>query len=145
MKAKPTRPARKSAPRPAEKSWRKSRCEPLPQPHGGALVPGAGRGPAPGAPNAGRPRKEVRRLIIDILMNEGVAAAREVLRGEPDKAGRVPDHAQRLAWFCELSEIGLNMRVKLARIEASAAGATLQTGVQIILQGGPAGNEQPVE
>lgn len=102
-----------------------------------------GRGPAPGAPNAGRPRKAVRRLFLDILMNEGIEAAREVLAGRPDAAGRYPTHEDRLAWFLELSSIGLNEKVKLARIEASAAGATLQNGMQIILQGGPPGNLQP--
>lgn len=30
----------------------------MPQPHGGKLVAGAGKGPARGAPNAGRPRDE---------------------------------------------------------------------------------------
>jgi hypothetical protein len=73
-------------------------------------------------------------------MSDGIAVAREVLRGEPDKQGRVPTHADRLAWLLELSRIGLNEKVKLARIAASAAGATLQNGVQVILQGGPAGN-----
>jgi hypothetical protein len=45
------------------KSRRKSRRAPIPQPHGGALVPGAGRGPKPGAPNAGRPPSAVRALL----------------------------------------------------------------------------------
>lgn len=45
------------------KSRGKSRRAPVPQPHGGALVPAAGRGPAPGAPNAGRPPSAVRALL----------------------------------------------------------------------------------
>ena len=48
------RPDRKSA------TWR---GQVIPQPHGGALVPGAGRGPTPGAPNAGRPPSEVRAAL----------------------------------------------------------------------------------
>lgn len=45
------------------KTGEKSRRTPIPQPHGGALVPGAGRGPQPGAPNAGRPPAAVRALL----------------------------------------------------------------------------------
>lgn len=90
-------------------------------------------------------RKEIRRQIRDILLREGLDAAREVLRGEPDKAGRVPDHAQRLEWLLALHEIGFNEKIKIARIEASAAGATQQNGMQVILHGGPLGNLQPVE
>lgn len=45
------------------KSRKNSRHAPIPQPHGGALVPGAGRGPKPGAPNAGRPPAAVRALL----------------------------------------------------------------------------------
>lgn len=75
-------------------------------------------------------------------MSEGVAAARDVLAGRPDAAGRYPTHAERLAWFLELSEIGLNTKLKLAKIEAQAAAAAVQLpgGMQLILQGGPAGN-----
>ncbi len=39
------------------------RRQAIPQPHGGALVPGAGRGPTRGAPNAGRPPSEVRAAL----------------------------------------------------------------------------------
>lgn len=51
------------APKSPRKSRDKSRRAPVPQPHGGALVPGAGRGPAAGAPNAGRPPSAVRALL----------------------------------------------------------------------------------
>lgn len=49
-------------PRPARGSTTR-RGQVIPQPHGGALVPGAGRGPAPGAPNAGRPPSQVRAAL----------------------------------------------------------------------------------
>lgn len=49
--------------KPPSKSRGKSRRAPVPQPHGGALVPGAGRGPSAGAPNAGRPPSAVRALL----------------------------------------------------------------------------------
>ena len=45
----------------AEKSRGKSRR--IPHPHGGVLVPGAGRGPAKGAPNAGGPPNAIRALL----------------------------------------------------------------------------------
>jgi hypothetical protein len=46
-----------------QKTGQKSRHTPIPQPHGGALVPGGGRGPKPGAPNAGRPPSAIRALM----------------------------------------------------------------------------------
>lgn len=49
------------------KSRRKSR--PIPQAHGGVLVPGAGRGPAKGAPNAGRPPSAVRAILRESFVN----------------------------------------------------------------------------
>lgn len=41
--------------------------EPVPQPHGGALIPGQGRGPAKGAPNAGRPPNWLKEFCDDLL------------------------------------------------------------------------------
>jgi len=52
-----------AAPKSAKKSRRKSRHAPVVQKHGGALIPGAGRGPKRGAPNAGRPPDEIRAAL----------------------------------------------------------------------------------
>jgi hypothetical protein len=82
----------------------------------------------------------------EILREEGAEAAREILKGEPDKQGRVPDHAERRNWLRELAEIGFNERLRIAKLRAEAAaeaGTKAQAGVQLILQGGPAGNLQP--
>ena len=56
-----------------EKSRPKSRA--VPQTHGGALVPGAGRGPAKGAPNAGRPPSAVRALLREAFATRVSLAA----------------------------------------------------------------------
>lgn len=58
----------------AEKSRPKSRHKPVPQPHGGALVPGAGRGPAKGAPNAGRPPNWLKEFCDDLLADKKAKA-----------------------------------------------------------------------
>ncbi len=121
---------------------------PVPQPHGGALIPGKGRGPAPGAPNAGRPPDAFRAKMRLLLAEDGIDTAREMLRGEPDKQGRVPDHDLRLRLLSKLTEIGFNERMRTAKLEAEAAaaattGSKAQAGVQLILQGGPAGNLLP--
>ncbi len=108
--------------------------------------PRRGRGCAKGAPNAGRPPNRVRVTFREILREEGAEAAREILKGEPDKSGRVPDHAERRNWLRELAEIGFNERLRIAKLRAEAAaeaGTKAQAGVQLILQGGPAGNLQP--
>jgi hypothetical protein len=108
--------------------------------------PRRGRGCAKGAPNAGRPPNRVRVTFREILREEGAEAAREILKGEPDKQGRVPDHAERRNWLRELAEIGFNERLRIAKLRAEAAaeaGSKAQAGVQLILQGGPAGNLQP--
>jgi len=56
----------KSPEKSADKSRRKSRG--IPQPHGGVLIPGAGRGPAKGAPNAGRPPSAVRAILREAFV-----------------------------------------------------------------------------
>lgn len=113
------------------------------KPFTGVDDPRNGKGPAPGAPNAGRPPNAVRATFREILKNEGATAAKEVLLGEPDKQGRVPEHHERRNWLRELAEIGFNERLRTAKLRADAsatAGAKAQAGVQLILQGGPAGN-----
>lgn len=65
------------------KSGRTTRRAPIPQPHGGALVPGAGCGPAPGAPNAGRPPSAVRSLL-----RESFAARIPLAEAIADDAGQ---------------------------------------------------------
>lgn len=158
MKAKPTRPARKPARTPAEKSASKSASDVTPavrperaagrgsgRPFQGKDDPRNGRGPAPGTPNVGRPRKEVRLLYRDVMVREGIEAARAILLGEPDRSGNVPTFDQRLAWFREIAALGFNTKLELAKIEAAAGAANLQNGVQIIMQGAPAGNLQPIE
>lgn len=115
----------------------------VPQPHGGALRSGSLPGNTPGT---GRPPNAVRATFREILKNEGAIAAREVLLGEPDKQGRVPEHHERRSWLRELSEIGFNERLRTAQLRAEAAanaGTKAQAGVQLILQGGPAGNLLP--
>lgn len=44
----------------------------MPQPHGGKLVAGAGRGPAKGAPNAGRPRDEWKARLQAMASSDAV-------------------------------------------------------------------------
>jgi hypothetical protein len=55
----PRRPADRPAAAPAAAAVRPL----IPQPHGGALRPGAGRGPKKGAANAGRPPSAVRAVL----------------------------------------------------------------------------------
>jgi len=57
----------------ADKSRKKSRR--IPQPHGGVLIPGAGRGPAKGAPNAGRPPSAVRAILREAFAARVTLAA----------------------------------------------------------------------
>ena len=72
-------------PRPDRKSAT-SRGQVIPQPHGGALVPGAGRGPTPGAPNAGRPPSEVRAALRQAFADRLDATARDIgLRAALDR------------------------------------------------------------
>lgn len=54
------------------------RRAPVPQPHGGALIPGAGGGRQPGA---GRPRDELREQFRDVLSSGGVDLVRSVIQG----------------------------------------------------------------
>lgn len=58
----------------------------LPQSHGGTLVVGAGRGPAKGAPNAGRPRDEWRAKLQAMASRDEVLAHVEatLLNGPAD-------------------------------------------------------------
>lgn len=73
------------------KTRRKSRDRQLvPQPHGGALLPGAGRGCKPGAPNAGRPPDEWRKAL------RGLASRDEVIAHIETVLVAGPDHPQ---WF----------------------------------------------
>lgn len=144
--AKVTKPKKSTRPN-VDKSGDKSGTPgPVPmvaQPHGGALR----RGSLPGnTPGTGRPPNAVRATFREILETEGALAAREILLGQPDHQGRVPEHAERRNWLRELAEIGFNERLRIAKVRAEAAadaGPKAQAGVQIILQGGPAGNEQP--
>lgn len=53
-----TKPTGKSS---DQSSGKKRRRDPVPQPHGGALIPGAGGGPQPGA---GRPRSAIRNDLL---------------------------------------------------------------------------------
>lgn len=51
------------------------------QPHGGVLIPGAGRGPAKGAPNAGRPPDEFKALCRELATAENtIKAVRAILK-----------------------------------------------------------------
>lgn len=106
-----------------------------------------GRGPAVGAPNAGRPPNAWRAHARTILDEDGAAAAREILQGNPDQAGRVPDQALRMRLIEKLTEIGFNERMRTAKLDAEATaaantGSKAMAGVQVILHGGPAGNER---
>lgn len=59
------------------------------QPHGGTLVPGAGKGPAKGAPNAGRPPNELRALLrLSITDRMPMLAA--VMDGDVVQRTRIP-------------------------------------------------------
>jgi len=73
--AVPEIPSPLAAEREPEKSRGKSRR--IPQPHGGVLVPGAGRGPARGAPNAGRPPSAVRALLREAFADR-ISLASEI-------------------------------------------------------------------
>lgn len=55
----PAVPAKKRQ-KPSGNSSGRPRRDPVPQPHGGALIPGAGGGPQPGA---GRPKSEVKAAL----------------------------------------------------------------------------------
>lgn len=83
-----------------------------------------------------------------LLADDGIEVAREILRGNPDQSGKVPDHHLRVQLLGKLTEIGFNERMRTAKLEAEATaaantGAKAQAGVQLILQGGPAGNLKP--
>ncbi len=100
--------------------------------------PRRGAGPAPGAPNAGRPKKATRLLYCEILATEGAQAARDALAGRPDELGRVADHAERRAWLREIAEVAFNGRLAIAKAEASADGGAPESGnFEVIVQGGP--------
>lgn len=86
------------SPEPLGKSRGKSRR--IPQPHGGVLVPGAGRGPAKGAPNAGRPPSAVR-----ALMREALAARVSLAEAIADDPANAP--AERLRALDLLGRYGL--------------------------------------
>lgn len=92
--------ARKSPAKPAKKSTKarvanvdKSSAHPsgrlmVPQPHGGALVPGAGGGPQPGS---GRPPSELRRRLVGSL-TERVTIAEAMADGKAMKEAHIPLH-----------------------------------------------------
>ncbi len=65
----------------------KSSGKPLvPQPHGGALLPGAGGGPQLGA---GRPRSEILRSLAGVLEG-GIPLLKDICDGEAVRKTRVP-------------------------------------------------------
>ena len=117
----------------------------VPQPHGGALLAGGVPGNKGGS---GRPPAAFRVKMRDLLADDGVEVAREILRGNPDQSGKVPDHALRVRLLGQLTEIGFDERMRTERLRADAtaaanAGPKAMAGVQLILQGGPAGNLKP--
>ena len=63
----------------SEKSSVESSVEMVPQPHGGALLPGAGAGKQPGA---GRPSNELRNSLRGIL-EDGLPNLRNIANGAP--------------------------------------------------------------
>lgn len=111
--------------------------------------PRRGHGCEKGAPNAGRPPRDPNAWRIglrDLLSEEGITAAREMLLGHADSQGRVATHSERMRLIELLTEIAYNERVRIAQLRAEAAaqaGTKATAGVQLILQGGPAGNLQP--
>lgn len=80
----------------SNKSRSKSR-QPIPQPHGGAIIPGMGKGPAKGAPNAGRPPDAFKELCRELATGEKtVAQLRLILKSKKD-----PQFMQALRWASE--------------------------------------------
>ena len=69
----------------------------IPQPHGGALRPGAGGGPQPGS---GRPPSELRRRMR-VALEERLGVANEIIDDESAKA------RDRLGALAFLARIGL--------------------------------------
>lgn len=88
MKANGTRPA-------TGKSRPKSRR--VPQPHGGVLVAGAGRGPAKGAPNAGRPPEAFKELCRQYACGALTDAGIGTILRNPDH----PQYIVALRWVGE--------------------------------------------
>jgi hypothetical protein len=77
--------AKKKGPKPSDDSSepekpKKPRRAPVPQPHGGALVPGAGGGPQPGA---GRPADEFKRMCRELASSKEVfAKVKKILKDD---------------------------------------------------------------
>jgi hypothetical protein len=64
----------------AKSSGRKKR-EPIPQPHGGAIIPGAGGGPQPGA---GRPTDEFKAMCRELVTRDATWKAVQAILKDPE-------------------------------------------------------------
>jgi hypothetical protein len=136
-----TVPAVAPTPQPSAQPSAKPRRDPVPQPHGGALVPGAGGGRENGL-LGGRPRDTTRALFRKLLRDELAPAAVAVVKNSK----KVGDHFEALERF---AAIGFNERLRLAQLDAQTrvnAAAASQSGssaqVQVHVGGPPTGLER---
>lgn len=106
------------------KSRENSRRPPTVQPHGGALIPGAGRGPKKGAANAGRPRDEWKSALAALVSSDEVLThVRDVLAD--------PTHPQWMRAMEFASERGFGKE----SVDLTTAGASFHPRQYIMIGG----------